>query len=77
MERQIAATEFKAKCLSILDEVAKTGRAIVVTKRGKAVARVTKTSSSTLPAMGGMAGTSEEIGDIVHFTTADEWECLK
>ncbi|MCP9484701.1 MAG: type II toxin-antitoxin system Phd/YefM family antitoxin [Gaiellaceae bacterium MAG52_C11] len=39
-ERTIAAGEFKAKCLALLDEVAVTGRPIVVTKRGKPVARV-------------------------------------
>ncbi|MGH2499666.1 MAG: type II toxin-antitoxin system Phd/YefM family antitoxin [Candidatus Limnocylindria bacterium] len=36
----IPAGIFKARCLAILDEVARTGRAVVVTKRGKPVARV-------------------------------------
>ena len=39
--RTIPATEFKAHCLAILDDVAKTGEVVVVTKRGKPVARVT------------------------------------
>jgi len=39
-ERTIAAGKFKAECLALLDEVAKTGRPIVVTKRGKPVARM-------------------------------------
>jgi len=38
--RQIPAGEFKAKCLGLLDEVAETGRSVVVTKRGRPVARV-------------------------------------
>lgn len=38
--REIKASEFKAKCLKLIDEVAATGEAIVITKRGKAVARV-------------------------------------
>jgi prevent-host-death family protein len=38
--REIAAGQFKAKCLSLLDEVARTGGSLVVTKRGKPVARV-------------------------------------
>ena len=37
---RIPAGQFKARCLALLDEVAATGREIVVTKRGKAVARV-------------------------------------
>lgn len=36
----IAAGVFKARCLAILDEVAATGDEVVVTKRGKPVARV-------------------------------------
>lgn len=39
-ETSIGAGEFKATCLAILDDVARTGRAVVVTKRGKPVARV-------------------------------------
>jgi prevent-host-death family protein len=38
--RSIPAARFKAQCLKLLDEVAETGETIVVTKRGKAVARV-------------------------------------
>jgi prevent-host-death family protein len=45
-ERTVSASEFKAKCLAMLDEVAATGEEIVVTKRGRAVARV---SAATEP----------------------------
>jgi prevent-host-death family protein len=38
--RTISASEFKAKCLALLDEVAETREAIVVTKRGRPVARI-------------------------------------
>lgn len=36
----IPASEFKAKCLGLLDEVAETGESVIVTKRGKPVARL-------------------------------------
>lgn len=36
--RIITATEFKAKCLALLDEVNQTGQSITITKHGKAVA---------------------------------------
>lgn len=39
-KKEIAAGEFKARCLALLDEVAESGEEIVVTKRGRAVARV-------------------------------------
>ena len=39
-EQSVAATAFKARCLALLDRVAETGEPLVVTKRGKPVARV-------------------------------------
>lgn len=40
VERTIAASRFKAQCLALLDEVADTGQGLVITKRGKPVARL-------------------------------------
>ena len=40
MDRTISASRFKAQCLALLDEVAETGQPLVVTKRGRPVARV-------------------------------------
>ena len=40
IERTISASRFKAQCLALLDEVAESGAAIVVTKHGKPVARL-------------------------------------
>ena len=39
--RTVKATEFKAKCLKLMDEVAATGEEIVITKNGKPVAKLT------------------------------------
>ena len=38
--RTIKASEFKAKCLKLMDEVAESGEEIIVTKNGKAVAKL-------------------------------------
>jgi prevent-host-death family protein len=38
--RRIPASRFKAQCLALLDDVALTGEEIIVTKRGRAVARL-------------------------------------
>ncbi len=38
--RSIPAARFKAQCLKLLDEVAETGETIIVTKRGKPVAKL-------------------------------------
>ena len=40
MSKIIAAGKFKAECLALLDRVARTGEPLVVTKRGKPVAKV-------------------------------------
>lgn len=40
MVMQITASQFKARCLALLDDVALTGEEIVVTKRGRPVARL-------------------------------------
>lgn len=40
MTMTISAAEFKSRCLAILDEVAKTGNQVTVTKRGRPVARL-------------------------------------
>ena len=36
----VAAAEFKAKCLALIDRVHADGRAITITKRGRVVARL-------------------------------------
>ena len=40
MARMVAISELKAQCLRLVDEVARRRREIVVTKRGKPIARV-------------------------------------
>lgn len=40
MTRTITASQFKARCLRLLDEVDETNEPLVITKHGKPVARV-------------------------------------
>jgi prevent-host-death family protein len=75
-EKQIPATEFKSKCLAFLDEVA-AGASFVITKRGKPVARIERASPRRRPLKGGMRGTAEEAGDIVHFDSSQMWKLLR
>jgi prevent-host-death family protein len=70
---KIAAGEFKAKCLSLLDEVAITGRELIVTKRGKPVAKLVplkKTEGASL------LGSIVWEGDIVS-PIAEDWNAAK
>lgn len=62
----INAAQFKAKCLKLIDEVAATQQPLVITKRGKPVARVMPIEDETVPGLFGyMKGTGEIVGDIV------------
>ena len=40
MKKTISAGDFKARCLSLMDQVSSKKTEIVITKRGKAVARM-------------------------------------
>ena len=46
--RTMTASEFRAKCLHIMDEVAATGEEVVITKRGKPVAKLRRVSKESL-----------------------------
>jgi prevent-host-death family protein len=62
---EISAAEFKAKCLKLMDEIARTRKPIVITKRGKPVAKLVAVESEPRrPLFGYMAGTITYVGDI-------------
>jgi prevent-host-death family protein len=70
----VAASEFKAKCLRLLDEVEEKGQTLVITKRGRPVARVVPVSPPKHSLRGTWKGTVKIKGDIVHFDTGQDWE---
>ena len=68
--KTLTATEFKAKCLRILDELEPQG--IIILKRGRPVARVTPISSRrNRKLIGLMKGKIAIKGDI--FSTGVKW----
>jgi prevent-host-death family protein len=72
-KRQIAAGEFKAKCLHLLDEVGQTRQELVITKRGKPVAKLVPVEEKPPTLFGRMKGTGVILGDIVG-PTGVKWE---
>ncbi len=73
----ISATEFKAKCLQLLDQVNETGEIIQVTKRGKIVAELTRPQPNTLrPPAGFARETLKTYGDIMEPLDV-EWDAMK
>jgi prevent-host-death family protein len=75
MKTTIAAGEFKAKCLKLLDEVAEKRRLIVITKRGRPVAHLSPVPQEG-DIVGSMRGTGEILGDIISPIDV-EWEAMK
>jgi prevent-host-death family protein len=63
--KHVPAANFKAECLRLLDEVASTRRPIIVTKRGKPVAKLVPVEAEPLDLFGYMAGTAKICGDII------------
>ena len=69
--KTMAAGQFKDRCLKTLDEVAKTKSAVVITKRGRPVAKLVPITSGS--ASRSLAGSIlEEHGDQV--STGLEWD---
>ncbi|MGH7108982.1 MAG: type II toxin-antitoxin system Phd/YefM family antitoxin [Stellaceae bacterium] len=72
-ERRIAAAEFKANCLRLMDEVAERRTPIVITKRGKPVAKLVPIEEEPIDLFGYMAGTAKICGDIIDPIEGVEW----
>jgi prevent-host-death family protein len=77
--KEIAISEFKAKCLSLLDQVQKTKRPIRVTRFGKPVAEVIPPSAQgSADWLGSMKDKIEILGDIVSpASDPSDWEVLR
>jgi len=65
--QEVAISEFKAKCLAMLEQVRKTKKPIRITRFGKPVAEVVPPSApkATGDWLGYMKGTADILGDIV------------
>jgi prevent-host-death family protein len=63
--RYVAAAEFKANCLRLMDEVAQQRRPISITKRGKPVAKLVPVETEAIDLYGRMAVSIKICGDII------------
>jgi prevent-host-death family protein len=78
--QEIAISEFKAKCLAVLERVRSTKKPIRVTRFGKPVAEVVPPTSveDRSSWIGSMKNSMRITGDIVSpATDEDEWEVLR
>jgi len=76
MSRIIKASEFKAKCLALLDEVERTRQPVVITKRGKPVAELVPHASKKRNLWDLLKHELFIEGDIISPIDV-EWEALK
>ena len=63
--RTITAAEFKTKCLQLLDEVAESGEAVVITKNGRPVSRLVPHHEAPKLVFGRNRENIRILGDIV------------
>jgi prevent-host-death family protein len=74
---EIGAAAFKAKCLQLLDEISKHKHdSIIITKRGKPVAKLSPIDDAGGPIYGAMKGLATIHGDLTEPLGA-EWEALR
>ena len=77
---EVAISEFKAKCLALLEQVRRTKKPIRITRFGKPVAEVVPPAPAAAQAdwLGSMADTMEILGDIVSPVIEEtDWEALR
>jgi prevent-host-death family protein len=77
--KEVAISEFKAKCLALLEQVQKTKKPLRITRFGKPIAEVLPPSVQTSREwIGSMADQIKILGDIVSpANDPDEWEALR
>lgn len=71
----MTVTKFKATCLSILDDVQKQQKRVVITKRGKPIAEVVPYRKTDRKIS--LKDTVTYLGDIVSPVAEEDWEVLR
>jgi prevent-host-death family protein len=76
--KKMAAGAFKANCLAVMDEVQAKHETVVITKRGKPVAKLVPVDKDTDEIYNFLEGKGAIVGDVVSPAIApDEWGELK
>ncbi len=70
--RKIAAGDFKARCLTLMEDVRSTREPLVITKRGKPVAKLVPADDVKDDFIGRLEGEFRVVGDIE--SPIDGWE---
>ncbi len=76
MTKRIKASEFKARCLALVDEVARTGDRVVITKNGKPIAELVPHRPARRSIHGIWKDDLFIVGDIMSPVDV-EWDAMK
>ena len=75
--RTMPAGEFKARCLRVMEDVKKYRTPVVITKKGRAVAKLVPPDAPATDVFGCMAGTARIVGDVqAPIVAAGAWEAV-
>jgi len=77
--RLITAAQFNRRCTKILDAMGSTREPLLITKKGKPIAKLVCPDAQTSDDIfGALRGTMKIVGDIVSpAVPLEDWECLK
>ena len=71
----LTVSKFKATCLAVVEEVAKSKKPVIITKRGKPIAELIPYEEETEQTP--LKDTVAFMGDIISPVTAEDWEFLQ
>ena len=72
--KEMAAAEFKAKCLAVMEKVKQTGEPVVVTKHGKPMVKVMPMPQKDAEVFGYLADKIKVVGDVINTTPPEDWD---
>ncbi len=76
--KRIAAGKFKAQCLAVMEPVRKTREPVVITKRGRPVAKLVPADTAPDDFLGRLRGVMKIVGDIESpIEPPEAWDVLR
>jgi prevent-host-death family protein len=76
--KTMPAGQFKAQCLKVMDDVQSTREPVVITKRGRPVAKLVPTTEPSDDFLGRLSGSMKIVGDITQpIEDPEVWEAQR
>jgi prevent-host-death family protein len=76
--KRMPAGKFKAQCLKVMDDVLSTRQPVLITKRGRPVAKLVPAEEQSADVFGCMKGQIEIVGDIISpAIPLEDWDVLR